>query len=1017
MRKLLPVVVLALLVLLPASADAFGKNKVRYHGFDWYYIQTSEFDIYFYRGTQDLAEFAADVLAGASRDLSLRLRHTLHNRVPVIVYASNNDFQMTNIISQLIPEGVAGFTESGKSRVVVPFNGSYDDFRHVLHHELVHVYQYDILYGSLVGSVFSRNALFRMPLWLAEGMAEYYSLGGWDVDSDMYLRDATVSGYLYPPDMIWGFMVYREGQSLVGYIAERWGEDRIPTILRKANSMLSTKKAVKAVLGIEWDDLVEDWQKAMRKRYWPEIASRDEAPDFARELTDHDEDGSHFNEKPAFSPNGDRIAFFSDRSDYTEIYVMSTVDGRILSRLTKAERSGDLESLHAYVSGITWSPDGGRVAFVAKRHGEDVIYVMRVRDKKVVRTIEPGLSTVRDPDWSPDGNRIAFYGVNGPRPDIYIHDLESNVTRALTADYHDDSDPTWSPDGGRIAFVSDRPLAGFPEDTLATMGYGEYQLFVIDVESGEVTPLTSGVGTVSQPDWCPADERIAYISDENGIRNIYTIEAGGGDPVPVTNLLGGAYSPSWSPDGKQMVFSAFSGAGWDIYHMRSIRPYATENGQLDPSAFLEEGGPKLLPPVTEVAGSDSVRADTTERRTDYSTYVFTSGPEPEVEGDTIAARDTLRYVNEDGSYRVRRYRAKFSPDVVAGMVGYDSFYGFAGQTLIAISDIMGDHRFIIGFYLTSSIDETDISVAYQNLKHRIAYGLVGFHYLNYYEDYDNNFFSDRTAGGGIQFERPFSMFTRAELSAVGMYINRDYIDPDYTSESFYAGVARAALVHDGVRWGYTGPADGGRWYISGSYAPSIGENSVEFYSGTFDWRRYFRFAKRYSIAVRASGGALGGEDAQRFYLGGTSAWIASTSARSDIYEAPNLYFGDYVVPLRGYELYELSGTRYGLVNLELRYPFIEYLKMRFPLPITIGYLTGAWFADIGAAWDDDDFKGVSSSGGENNGPHLEDIQMGFGFGARVNLGLFVLKYDAAWRTDLDVISHKPRHYFSLGAEF
>ena len=82
--------------------------------------------------------------------------------------------------------------------------------------------------------------------------------------------------------------------------------------------------------------------------------------------------------------------------------------------------------------------------------------------------------------------------------------------------------------------------------------------------------------------------------------------------------------------------------------------------------------------------------------------------------------------------------------------------------------------------------------------------------------------------------------------------------------------------------------------------------------------------------------------------------------------------------------------------------------------MTIGYVTGAIFLDFGAAWEGDNFKGATSKDGD---PRLEDIKSSFGFGIRANLGIFVLRYDLAWKTDYNTVAHHPEYYFSLGTDF
>src|SRR3972149_45262 len=100
---------------------------------------------------------------------------------------SPNEFQQTNVVSDLIEENVGGFTEAFKNRVVIPFNGSFEDFRHVLHHELTHALIFDMLYGNILHSLFSRQALFNLPLWFSEGFAEFSSRHGLDYQGDMIL--------------------------------------------------------------------------------------------------------------------------------------------------------------------------------------------------------------------------------------------------------------------------------------------------------------------------------------------------------------------------------------------------------------------------------------------------------------------------------------------------------------------------------------------------------------------------------------------------------------------------------------------------------------------------------------------------------------------------------------------------------------------------------------------------------------------------------------------------------------
>ena len=131
-----------------ASFAQFGQNKVQYKVFDWKYIQTKHFDIYFSQGGDDLAQYAAISSEKTLTELENNIGYKIRNRIPLIVFNSHNEFQQNNIIDEYLPEGVGGVTELFKNRIAVPFEGDYWQFKHVMHHEILHAYMNDMYYGS-----------------------------------------------------------------------------------------------------------------------------------------------------------------------------------------------------------------------------------------------------------------------------------------------------------------------------------------------------------------------------------------------------------------------------------------------------------------------------------------------------------------------------------------------------------------------------------------------------------------------------------------------------------------------------------------------------------------------------------------------------------------------------------------------------------------------------------------------------------------------------------------------------
>src|SRR5687768_3022475 len=158
-----------------AGAQYFGRNKVQYHSFDFQIIRTEHFDVYYYDQERAAVMDAARMAERSYARLSKILQHEFRQRKPIILYASHTDFQQTNALSGFIDESTGGVTEAYKNRIIMPFTGSYADFDHVLNHEMVHAFQYDVIFSRGVLNESSPFGAARMPLWFMEGMAEYLS--------------------------------------------------------------------------------------------------------------------------------------------------------------------------------------------------------------------------------------------------------------------------------------------------------------------------------------------------------------------------------------------------------------------------------------------------------------------------------------------------------------------------------------------------------------------------------------------------------------------------------------------------------------------------------------------------------------------------------------------------------------------------------------------------------------------------------------------------------------------------
>ena len=952
-----PGTVLTLLALIAGSAATaeaqyFGQNKVQYEKFDFKVKKTDHFDIYYYPEEEQAVDLAARMAERWYARLSRVLRHELSSRQPIILYAAHPHFQQTNALSGEIGEGTGGVTESFKRRVILPFAGGLAETDHVLGHELVHAFQYDISSSEDVEGR-PTPGVAALPLWFIEGMAEYLSLGPVDANTAMWVRDASsrekmpTIDKLDDPD----FFPYRYGHAFWAYVAGRWGDSAVGDMLRAAGPSGNIEEAITAVLGTDEETLTKDWHEETRKTYAALFETTRKPETFSRALMNEQSSGGNLNLAPAISPDGKRMVFLSERSRLSvDMFLADVASGKVIRQLTKTAADPHFDSLEFLASAGDWAPDNKRFVFSALSKGQPVLTVIDVdTGQRLMEHEFADIGEIFNPAWSPGGQQIAFSALKGGVLDLFLFDVNTRAVTQLTNDPFADSDPEWSPDGKQLAWVTDR----FSSD-LKQLSFGNYRIGLMDVGTRQIRPLAGfGTGRNTNPEFTADGRGMFFIATPDGIPNVYRTELSTGRTTRITNVLSGVsgitpLTPALSvaaaaPD---VVFTVFEDDKYNIY--------ATTDKEAGSAAAttVNEQNAAILPPLSR-------------RQSEMDVAVMLQNPAQGLPAET--------------EYPVEDYKAKLGLDMVTQPtvgVGVDRWGAFGGGGIAFIwSDMLGNHQLGAMIQASNRIEDLGGAVMYLNRTHRWNWGLIVEQTPYTTGRFAQGFTSDPNFGTSFvqqetritQINRgitgitqyPFSRAQRLELSGGVRRISFDYeVESFFFSPSgvflgrteedlprpdaLNLGETSAALVYDTSVFGATSPILGQRYRFE--YSQTAG--SLMYSGALVDYRKYF-MARPLTLALRGMHYGRYGRDSEDSRLSPLFIGYANLIRGYDV--------GSFTVDecqvtatSSCAQFDSLIGSRMLISNIELRAPLVGLFRpsaMYGGIPVEVGV-----FADAGMAW-------------------------------------------------------------------
>ncbi len=943
-------IVLAGLSAIPqiAVAQGFGRNRVQYDEFRWQILNTPHFAVHYYEGTEEAVEDAARIAERSYLYLSQALQVDFEDRIPVLLYADHQDFRQTNAVAPP-SEGTQGVTESLKQRMIMPLMTTMQEFAHVFTHELVHAFQFE-----LMGAGKSLNPIqWSPPLWMMEGLAEYYSIG-MDHNTEIWIRDQVRKDEfitLNQLETVFDQRVYRLGHAFYYFLGERYGIESVRRFFKQTVRRRDWRGALAEVYSKNPTELSGEWHAYLKSEYGESVANQVEADSIATRVITHEGMVYNLNLTPSISPDGKRIAFVANKNMRDGVYVANSVTGEATQAIAFGGASGSLETVDLFESTMSWSADGTTLAFVSSGGAEDVIHMMDSQSGRTLQELRYDGMSIISAALNADATKVVFSGMKNGQRDLYVAPTDGGEPRRLTQDIYAYLHPAWSPDDRWIAVATDRGAPSSEGD----LDFRGYRLALVDPNTGSVQMLTQGGFSDINPVWSPDGGSLAFASNRHGVPQIYILNLDARTIRRVTDVATGvagitSTSPaiSWSSQTGIMAFSSFREMGWDIFTMPDPR-----EGRSYETGDTASGMAPQFVPVWE----------------GYSL------------GELVMFEET-------------GYNGKLSADYIMGGGGFASQVGLLGDVVIGFSDMLGNQNLTVQLGLVGDLKRSNIGVTYVNLARRLNWGVSVFQQAyslgGFFDSFSGGTYLSQTfRGASLLGFYPLNSFNRLEGSVEYVNLKEEFLNVNFYGSVRSAeelgrvsyGQARLGYVHDSAIYFLIGPMGGTR------YRADILKTAGDWNATTLmlDFRKYFPLNRRGTLAWRTMTGALVTEDGYPFRTGG-----------------PNT--------VHGTNYGQLYGSNMIIQNIELRYPLLPML------PIQWDFLTGAVFADAGAVWEKGftaewlplnyDFNQIITNG----------IVGAVGAGVRANLGYFTLFLDYSWPTDFSRFG-TGRFQFSIGQVF
>jgi hypothetical protein len=983
----------------------FGKNRVQYREFTWFYYPSKNFEVYYYVGGEPLAEYTLMSCEKNLIEMQSFFDYKLDDRIQVLSYLNQGEFRQSNIGVNGDEYNIGGSAKILGNKMFTYYEGSHDLLDLQIRESLAKVLFSQLMYGGDWKDVLKSSTLLSVPKWYEDGVVAYAANGA-TPECNTYVRDLVKDSKFKSFNHLEGRQAKLAGQAFWNYISEVYGQNVIPNIIYMAQASRNVESGFLYVLGLSLEELSDDFKKFYRDK--AAIHRLEVLPGDNRQPDTDDKVAmkrwkqqqkqlgdlrvrykkEYVYSQFRMSPDGKNVAYVTNELGQYRIWIYNLETQKkkcVMKRDHKMERIVD-ESFPV----LAWHPSNEILTYVFERRANVWIGNYSLTEKKHTVKELFLIEKVIDMSYSDDGKKMVLSGVNRGQTDLYLYQVIGNNQEQLTRDIWDDMHPKFIDGNSRIIFTSDRPddtlRTGIPVDVYPH----EKDVYIYDLENrSKILERITSTPDVDE-DFASGylDKHFTYVSNSSGSYNRYlaTVDSA---ITTIDTAIHYRYFTVSNP------LTSFHRDIVDYQFNKSAGTYLTEfKKRNQPWIYLGERSQDTGQRLLKDASSDftdgnkseginelKLSADTLEvGEVDINNYVFEderADYEYEKESarvqeigneETISADSIVPFVLP----RSRNYRLNFAADKAVFLQAGNTFLnpvyqnftgspssispGFSFLNQFGISDLFEDYKIVGGFRTNLTLDNLEYGISLEKLKDRLDKKIIFSRQVQSAQS-GYNIYKIQSNDLAYSIRFPFS-----EVSSIRfrfdyridriIHQSNDLVslaDPNVTEmnaaikvEYIFDNVINKGLnLYNGLRF---------KTWVERYQQPDISKKTDINIVG-FDGRFYKKIHRSLIAAFRFAGTTSFGSQKVMNYFGGVDNWMFQrVDDSTPISKTIPYRFQSFIGPVRGFYVNARNGNSAIVANAEVRMPLFKYF---FNKPIKSDFIENfqvITFMDAGSAW-------------------------------------------------------------------